>query len=112
MQILLTTMATSQVVKSEGPFHGLPTYPQNESFSNLTAVITGANGMSGYHMVRVLAAAPERWSKIYCLSRRTPPSNFFDDLGEGAKRVEHISVDLLEEESSIADRLREKIQKV
>ncbi|KAH8697578.1 hypothetical protein BGW36DRAFT_407565 [Talaromyces proteolyticus] len=104
-------MAASQVVKSQGLFHGLPTYPQNESFSNLTAVVTGANGISGYHMVRVLAAAPERWSKIYCLSRRTPPSNFFDDLGEGAKRVEHISVDLLGEQSSIANRLK-VIQKV
>lgn len=98
-------MATSQLVQSHGPFQGLPTYPDTEGLSNLTAIVTGANGMSGYHMVRVLAAAPERWSKIYCLSRRPPPSNFFEDLGEGARRVTHIPVDFLADQAEIADRL-------
>lgn len=110
--VVRSNMASSQLVQSHGPFQGLPTYPQLTEFSNLTAIITGANGMSGYHMVRVLASAPERWSKIYCLSRRSPPDNFFEDLGEGAKRVEHIPVDFLGEESEIAGRLRERIQKV
>ena len=36
------------------------------------------SGISGYHMVKVLASAPERWSKIYSLSRRPPPDYFFD----------------------------------
>ncbi|KAL4906358.1 hypothetical protein BDW74DRAFT_177372 [Aspergillus multicolor] len=98
-------MPTTQVVKSQGPFQGLPTYPDTPELSNLTAVVTGANGLSGYHMVRVLAAASERWSKIYCLSRRTPPANFFTDLGDGAERVEHISIDFLDEVSNIASRL-------
>ncbi|KAL3462669.1 hypothetical protein BJX64DRAFT_299414 [Aspergillus heterothallicus] len=105
-------MSTTQVVKTQGPFHGLPTYPDTPEFSNLTAVVTGANGMSGYHMVRVLAAAPERWSKIYCLSRRPPPENFFTDLGEGAKRVEHVSVDFLSDPSEIAGQLGKGVSKV
>ncbi|KAL4928355.1 SDR family oxidoreductase [Aspergillus undulatus] len=105
-------MSVSYTVKSHGPFHGLPTYPQTPELSNLTAVVTGANGLSGYHMVRVLAAAPERWSKIYCLSRREPPSNFFSDLGEGAARVEHISVDFTSETGDIALRLKERVSKV
>lgn len=99
------------MVQSLGPFHGLPTY-QNGRFSNLTAVVTGANGISGYHMVRVLAAAPERWSKIYCFSRKPPPANFFDDLGEGAKRVEHISVDFLGDPTEIAARIKDRIATV
>jgi NAD(P)-dependent dehydrogenase (short-subunit alcohol dehydrogenase family) len=103
---------STQVVKTQGPFIGLPTYPDTPEFTNLTAIVTGANGMSGYHMVRVLAAAPERWSKIYCLSRRPPPENFFTDLGEGAKRVEHVSVDFLSDPEEIAGRLREGINKV
>lgn len=105
-------MATTQVVQSHGPFQGLPTYPDNEGLSNLTAIVTGANGMSGYHMVRVLAAAPERWSRIYCLSRRPPPSNFFGDLGEGARRVTHIPVDFLADTAEIADKLKSVIEKV
>jgi NAD(P)-dependent dehydrogenase (short-subunit alcohol dehydrogenase family) len=103
---------STQLVKTEGPFIGLPTYLSTPEFTNLTAIVTGANGMSGYHMVRVLAAAPERWSRIYCLSRRPPPENFFTDLGEGAKRVEHVSVDFLSDPAEIAGRLREGIAKV
>ncbi|KAL5001184.1 hypothetical protein BDV10DRAFT_192384 [Aspergillus recurvatus] len=105
-------MSATQIVKSHGPFQGLPTYPETPELSNLSAVVTGANGLSGYHMARVLAAAPERWSKIYCLSRRAPPSNFFTDLGDGAARVEHIPVDFLSETAEIADQLRENILKV
>ncbi|KAL4784885.1 hypothetical protein BJX76DRAFT_347451 [Aspergillus varians] len=105
-------MATFQVVKACGPFQGLPTYFQTSEVSNLTAIVTGANGMSGYHMVRVLAAAPRRWSRIYCLSRRPPPSNFFADLGEGAKRVKHICVDFLADQTEIANQLKREIERV
>ncbi|OAA65377.1 NAD(P)-binding domain protein [Niveomyces insectorum RCEF 264] len=101
---------STQIVRNEEPFHGLPTYPDN--VKDLTAIVTGANGMSGYHMVRVLAAAPQRWRKIYCLSRRPPPDNFFEDLGEGAQRVEHISVDFLAAPAKIAEALKGKVDKV
>lgn len=111
IQSYLLMMASSEVVKSLEPFQGLPTY-QNGKISNLTAIVTGANGMSGYHMVRVLTAAPERWSKIYCLSRRPPPINFYEDLGEGATRVEHIAIDFLGHESKIATQIKERISKV
>ena len=87
-----------QVVKSQGIYHGLPTYPEKPDYQDLTAIVTGANGkypdtqlrwsletkliqstgISGYHMVKALAEAPERWSKIYCLSRRPPPDYFFN----------------------------------
>ncbi|KAI9710371.1 MAG: hypothetical protein M1820_002866 [Bogoriella megaspora] len=84
-----------QQVHSEGIYHGLPTYP--EETSGLTAIITGANGISGHYMLRVLAKHPERWSKIYCLSRRPPlipgglPSN-----------AEHVPLDFLKDPKDIA----------
>ena len=34
-----------QVVKSQGIFHGLPTFPEKEGYQNLNAVVTGANGI-------------------------------------------------------------------
>ncbi|KAK5175839.1 uncharacterized protein LTR77_000979 [Saxophila tyrrhenica] len=102
----------SQVVKNEGIYHGMPTYPDEEQFKNLTAVVTGANGISGYHMVKVLAAAPQRWSKIYCLSRRPPPDYFFDGLGDGAKRVEHVEADFLGSPEQLAEMMKGKIGKV
>jgi hypothetical protein len=63
-------------------------------------------------MVKVLCSAPERWSKIYCLSRRPPPDYFFDGLGEGAKRVEHVEADFLGEPEKLGEMLKAKIEKV
>lgn len=106
------TDTITSIVYSKGSLHGLPSFPDDPKFTNLTALVTGANGISGYHLVRVLAAHPERWSQIYCLSRRPPPDNFFEDLGEGAKRVKHIAVDFLSEPGQIAERLKEKVQRM
>jgi nucleoside-diphosphate-sugar epimerase len=90
-----------QQVHSCGIYHGLPVFPL--SIKNLTAIITGANGISGAYMLKVLSQSPQRWSKIYCLSRRPPlipgglPSN-----------VEHIALDFLKDPDEIADVLKEK----
>lgn len=93
--------ATQQVVQSRGIYHGLPVYPP--SLKGLTAVITGANGISGNHMLRVLAQDPERWSKIYCLSRRPPA------IPEGLpSNAEHIALDFLKKPEEIAEVLKEK----
>ena len=100
------------VVRSDGIFHGLPSFPDTADCRGMTALVTGATGLSGYNMVKVLAASPQRWSKIYCLSSRPPPQNFFQDLGEGARRVEHLAIDFLDDPSEIARRLRDAVQHV
>lgn len=102
----------AQLVYSQKIYHGLPIYNTDADHSNLTAIVTGANGISGYHMVKVLAAAPDRWKKIYCLSRRLPPDYFFSELGEGASRVEHVSSDFLADPSEIGKCLQDKIKHV
>ncbi|KAH6843377.1 hypothetical protein B0I37DRAFT_384333 [Chaetomium sp. MPI-CAGE-AT-0009] len=104
--------AEELVVRSDGIFHGLPSFPDTPDCRGMTALVTGATGLSGYNMVKVLAASPQRWSKIYCLSSRPPPQNFFEDLGEGASRVEHLAIDFLDDPSEIARRLREAVQHV
>ncbi|KIY02028.1 uncharacterized protein Z520_02166 [Fonsecaea multimorphosa CBS 102226] len=91
----------SQTVVSKGIFHGLPTYPQYEG-KKLRIIVTGANGISGSAMTKVLSEAPERWEKIYALSRR-PPS------GKTAPGVEHIAVDFLgSTPEQIAQTLKDK----
>lgn len=93
-------MSNQQVVFSHGIYHGLPTFPSN--LKGLTAIITGANGISGNYMLRVLAQAPERWSKIYCLSRRPPA------IPDGLpKNAEHIALDFLKKPEEIANVLKE-----
>ncbi|KAK4561702.1 hypothetical protein LTR86_004381 [Recurvomyces mirabilis] len=88
-----------QQIQSEGIYHGLPVYP--EKHSGLTAIVTGANGISGHYMLRVLSSDPKRWKKIYCLSRRPPliPGGLPDN-------AEHIPCDFLKEPKEIADILK------
>ncbi|GAB1315433.1 hypothetical protein MFIFM68171_05643 [Madurella fahalii] len=102
---------SSQIVHSNGIFRGLPAFPDLPEFCNLTALVTGATGVSGYNMVKVLAAS-HRWSKIYCLSSRPPPENFFSDLGDAANRVEHVMIDFLDDPAQIAHRLQEHVPHV
>ncbi len=99
----------SQVVHSEGIYHGLPTYPSTKP---QVAIITGANGISGFHTLRVLAGAPERWSNIYALSRRPPPPRLMDLLGSGKERVEHVACDFLAERAEIVKAIKGKVEHV
>jgi hypothetical protein len=94
-------MSNQQVVQSKGIYHGLPVFPS--SIKGLTAIITGANGISGNYMLRVLAQDTERWSKIYCLSRRPPA------IPNGLpKHAEHIALDFLKDPQEIAKVLKDK----
>ena len=88
-------------VQSRGIYHGLPFFP--ESAKGLTAIVTGANGISGYHMLKVLSQAPERWTKIYCLSRRPPAIP-----GGLPKNAEFISIDFMKQPGEIAQALKDK----
>lgn len=93
-------MLNQQVVCSKGIFHGLPVYDQ--SIQGLTAIITGANGISGNYMLRVLAQDHKRWKKIYCLSRRPPA------IPNGLpQNAEHIALDFLTDAEDIAKILKE-----
>lgn len=86
-------------VRDKGIYHGLPVFPSE--LKDLTAIVTGANGISGYYMLKALAEAPQRWKRIICLSRRPPalklPSN-----------AEFISLDFLKSPEEIATVLKEK----
>jgi hypothetical protein len=93
-------MSTVYQVHDRGIYHGLPVFPS--SLKGLTAIVTGANGISGYYMIRALAENPERWSKIYCLSRRPPAIP-----GGLPKNAAHIPLDFLKKPAQIAEVLKE-----
>ncbi|RMY45537.1 hypothetical protein D0865_09850 [Hortaea werneckii] len=94
----MTAEESLLTIRSDGIYHGLPVFPEN--FGGLTAIITGANGIPGTHMLRVLCKHPKRWSKIYALSRRAP----YMDL---PPHVEHVTMDLLQSPEQIARQLKE-----
>ncbi|KAK5065316.1 hypothetical protein LTR84_001154 [Exophiala bonariae] len=88
-------------VRSEGIFHGLPVI--DAARKSLRAIVVGASGQSGQPVVDVLSSSPDRWEKVYALSRRSPKTE--------AKNVEHIAVDLLWEPDRIASAMRKhKVQ--
>lgn len=91
-----------QSVQSEGIFHGLPVFPDHDR-KGYTAIVTGANGISGAHILRTLANTPERWSKIYALSRKPPNFNFKIDH----EKVTFISTDFLDTPEKIAKVLQD-----
>ncbi|PON27728.1 hypothetical protein TGAM01_v203495 [Trichoderma gamsii] len=91
-------------VFSKEEFYGLPTFPEAEG-KKYSAIVTGANGITGSHMLRVLAEAPERWGTIYALSRR-PPTSFIDG------NIKYLSVDFLEKPEEIAKTLKEHVLEV
>ncbi len=85
-------MASSLVNK--GIYHNLPTFPQHDG-KKYTAIVTGANGITGSAIVDVLALSPQRWSTIYAMSRK--PSSHKNP------NVKNISADFLTSPESLAE---------
>lgn len=99
---------TSQkyALRQLGIYHNLPTF--DPSIKSLTAIITGANGISGFYTMRALLDSPERWSKIYALSRRPPSEDLMNLLTkEQQSRVKHVSCDFLQPSNVIAQAMKE-----
>ncbi|KAF2770451.1 hypothetical protein EJ03DRAFT_373791 [Teratosphaeria nubilosa] len=92
---------------NNGIFHSLPTFSSN--IKGLTAIVTGANGISGFHTMRVLLESPERWNKVWAASRRPPPEEMMALLSSDQRaRVEHVACDFLTKPEDIAHALNEK----
>lgn len=87
-------------VETRGIYWGVPTYPS--TIKGLSAVVFGANGISGNYMVRVLSQDAERWSQVVALSRRPPLAN----QGK-AKNVRHVQADLLQDPKETARILKD-----
>jgi len=91
-------------LKDSGIFKNLPTF--SPDIKGLTAIITGANGISGFHTMRVLLESPQRWKKVYAISRRPPPPEMMALLPEEHRsRVQHVASDFLSKPQDIAKAL-------
>jgi len=92
---------------NNGIFKNLPTF--SPEIQGLTAIVTGANGISGFFTMRVLLQSPQRWRKIWTLSRSPPPKEMMDLLTpEQRDRVEHVAVDFLGKPEDIANAMKAK----
>ncbi|GJC83670.1 short chain dehydrogenase gsfE [Colletotrichum liriopes] len=93
-------------LRNIGIYRNLPTF--SSSAKGLSAIITGANGISGFNTLRALLDSPERWETIYCLSRRPPPDPMMAMLSpEARSRIQVVTCDFLDEPTSIAKSMKE-----
>jgi nucleoside-diphosphate-sugar epimerase len=91
-------------VVQNGIYHNLPQF--DPDLRGLTAIIAGANGISGFATLRCLLDHPERWSKIYLVSRRPPSPALLKLLPKGTENnIQHIPIDLQSEVAAIAKQL-------
>ncbi|RFU81044.1 aldo-keto reductase family [Trichoderma arundinaceum] len=100
----MTSVIKHYKVASKEEFYGLPTFPNAEG-KKYTAIVTGANGITGAHILRVLAEAPDRWGDIYALSRKLPVSRV-----DGS--INYLAIDFLASPEDIAKQLKEQVPKV
>lgn len=93
-------------LRKVGIYNNLPSF--SPDLKNLTAIVTGANGISGFSTMRVLLESPDRWAKIWAASRRPPPQEMMALLTpEQRSRVEHVAVDFLSSPEDIAKQLQD-----
>jgi hypothetical protein len=89
-------------IENDGIYRGLPVY--DASYHGKTALVAGANGISGSHMLKAMSRHPEIWSHVYALSRRPPQMNLPPKF---AKNVSHHAIDLLTTSEQVGKELRE-----
>ncbi|KAK5168807.1 uncharacterized protein LTR77_006116 [Saxophila tyrrhenica] len=94
-------------LQNKGIYRNLPSF--SPDIKGLTAIVTGANGISGFHTMRALLGSPERWKKVWAASRRPPPKEMMALLTEDQRsRVEHVACDFLSSGEEIAKQLKDK----
>lgn len=89
----------SSTVHAEGIFHGLPEY--SPSTTPQTAIVAGANGISGTYMLRTMSQHPKLWKRVHGISRRPPSAKYPDHF------TSH-SIDLYGSPQEIAKRFEEE----
>lgn len=88
-------------LRQSGIYRNLPTF--DPAIKNLSAVVCGANGISGFNTVRALLDSPDRWATIYTLSRRPLSEKQLSLIPSALQdRIEHIPVDLSDSPEKIA----------
>ena len=92
ISIMEPTPIKTQQVYTSGIHHGLPVI--SPSHTGLKAIVVGASGMSGQCMIDILTQHPQRWEKIYAMSRRPPQTK--------SSNVKHVPLDLTKEPEDMA----------
>lgn len=94
--------SSEQPLRQSGIYRNLPSW--DPSVKGLKAVVCGATGISGFHAIRALLDTPDRWSKVYALSRSPLSKEMLAFFTEQQRaRLHHVSVDLSSSAEEIAE---------
>lgn len=84
-------------LRCSGIYRNLPQF--DPAIKDLTAIITGAWGISGFGTLRALLDSPHRWLKIYTVSRSPPPPEMLKLVPIHLhSRIQHVPCDFLSAE--------------
>ncbi|KAM0343536.1 hypothetical protein ACHAPU_008431 [Fusarium lateritium] len=93
-------------LRQVGIFRNLPTF--DPSIKDLSAIICGAGGISGFNTLRALLDSPERWAKIYILSRSGLSKEQLNLIpSELRSRIKHVPTNMSSSPEEIAKSLSE-----
>ncbi|RMJ12817.1 hypothetical protein CDV36_007518 [Fusarium kuroshium] len=88
-------------LRQSGIYHNLPTF--DPTIKNLSAIVCGANGISGFNTVRALLDSPDRWATIYTLSRHPLSEKQLSLIPSALHgRIKHVPVDLSDSPEKVA----------
>ncbi|KAF4980522.1 hypothetical protein FZEAL_3457 [Fusarium zealandicum] len=94
----------SYPLRQVGIYRNLPTF--DPAVKNLTAIICGAGGISGFNTLRALLDSPERWASIYTLSRSGLSKEQLDLIPpELRSRIKHVPTNMSSSPEEIAKSL-------
>ena len=99
-------MSSSQFpLRQSGIYRNLPSF--DPSLKGLKALVVGATGISGFNTIRALLDTPDRWSKVYAVSRSPLSEKSLSLLSQQQRsRIQHVSVDMTSSAEDIAQALR------
>src|SRR5690242_17991228 len=99
-------MSSSQnPLRQSGIYRNLPSF--DPSVKDLKALVVGATGISGFHTIRALLDTPDRWTKVYAVSRSPLSDKLLSLLPQEQRaRIQHVSVDMTSSAEDIAQALR------
>lgn len=93
-------------LRNSGIYRNLPGF--DPSIRGLSALVCGATGISGFHAIRALLDTPNRWGKIYALSRKPIAESQLALLEPSQReRIKHLPIDLMASPAQISLTLKE-----
>lgn len=98
-------------LRQSGIYRNLPTF--DPSIKDLTAIICGATGISGFHALRALLESPNRWRTIYTVSRTSLSEQHLSLIPASLhERIKHVAVDFESSPEDVVQSLRNNIPRV